>query len=144
MNTTRSLTLLLLVAYAACSSPTAPAQHQPPPPPPPDTTPKKVDPTVLVRNNRPDLAYFYWKSGDTALSSDVIPGNTTRCEAFTAVADSAFWEIATDTTEAGWALFSSPAYFDPSTRPAWTVDIMGTGLNNPTIVMKDTTAECTP
>lgn len=98
-----------------------------------------LDPTVLVRNATAGRAYFYWQSGTDTLGIDTIPGATTRCERFLAIADSANWSLYTDTTSAGYAWVKSN-YFDPTTRPAWTADIRMTP--NPVILQADTTAEC--
>lgn len=127
---------LAAILVAACHNPTAPVVHQPPPS---DTIPKLKDPTVLVRNHIGQRVFFYWQSGTTLFGADTIAALGTKCESFSAVADSAFWLLATDTTADGWAKFQSN-YFDPTTRPAWTADV-----NTQTaIVMMDTTAECTP
>ncbi len=144
MNVRRLLVLAVLAVGVSCShSATAPKPITPPDSTPVDTTPKLKDPTVLVRNHTPERAYFYWQSGTTIFGADTIAGFATKCETFTAAADSAYWLLATDTTTYGWAM-ATTNYFDPTTRPAWTADINGTAPSNPAIVQRDTTAECTP
>lgn len=138
----RILLLATAAIILACSNKSATGLKTPPDSTPTDTS-KLEDPTVLVRNHTPERAYFYWQSGTTIFGADTIPAGVTRCETFTAAADSAFWLLATDTTTAGWAMVTTN-YFDPTTRPAWTADINGNGTVNPTIVQQDTTAECAP
>lgn len=136
------LAVVLVGALVAACTHDITGVKPPPPPPPPDTTPVLHDPTVLVRNHTAERAYFTWQSGTTIFGADTIPAGITRCERFTAVADSAYWLIATDTSADGFWAKVWTNYFDPATRPAWTADINGGDPQNITIVQKDTTAEC--
>lgn len=128
----------------ACSSRSATGLK----PPPPDTTKtdtsKLKDPTVDLYNNSPNRVYFTWASGQAVLGADTIPPLTHRCEAFTAVADSAFWEVldSSGTAQGEWA-DQRTAYFDPTARPAWNVAV-SEQPGGIIIIAKDTTAECVP
>lgn len=137
----RSSFLLPLITLLVACSGTATAPKTPVTPP--DTTGTKLhDPTVDLYNNSPNRVYFTWASGQAVLGADTVPPLTHRCEAFTAVADSAFWEVLDTSTATGSWAEEHTAYFDPATRPAWNVAISED--HGIIIIAKDTTAECTP
>ena len=144
MRTLRvTLACLTLVACAVAHPPTSPVT---PPDSIPSDTSKLKDPTVDLYNNSADRAYFYWRNGAAVLGADTVPAFTHRCEAFTAVADSAYWQVI-DTAVYGpasgaWAE-QHTNYFDPTTRPAWNI-LVSEDRSGVSIIAKDTTAECTP
>lgn len=116
--------LILLAALAACSkaAPTGPAVH---------------DPTALIQNNASDPVIWAWFNGDTISGRDSIPAFSTKCEHFTAQADSARFQMADSVrikaSGAGWYTYDSN-WFDPTSRPAWLVNVSGG-----TLVVSDTT-----
>jgi len=127
----KRIALLIAVLLTACggSSPTAPAS-------------RAVDPTALIRNTSASPMVWYWFDGSTQSGRDSIPPYTTRCEHFLAQPDSARYEMVRSDSViqgqggiGGWNWYSSN-WFDPTSRPAWTID------NPPTLhlLVKDTTA----
>jgi hypothetical protein len=114
-----------VLVYAACSKSA--------------TGPQGLDPTLLIRTHSLQGAIFTWRDGQGIIGTDTIPQSaTTRCERFTARPDSAYWELTSpDTVTLPWWKFLAP-WFDPSTRPFWTVDLTGPYGGGP--IVRDTTA----
>jgi hypothetical protein len=101
--------LSLVILLAACSGATGP---------------KGLDPTVLITNSASDTLFFTWRDGQgIAGSVNVAPG-AQSCTRFTAQADSAYFEA--HASGGGGPLGGPTSYtqgwFDPATRPAWTMN----------------------
>lgn len=123
--------LVILLTLAACGSPSGPAG---------------IDPVVNITNQTPWPVYFEWRDGQGVVGSDVIPGNTTRCERFFARPDSAYFYIeASDLTNPSAPLTSTMTapWFDPDARHAWTA-LITPGSGSPGILVRQdsTVAEC--
>lgn len=99
--------LLVLVVLCACSSSTA----------------VQGDPSILVTNDLPtSWVYVNWKDGQGIVGRDSVAARMQKCVRFTAQPDSAYWE-ATATENATTATVRSPAWFEPSARPAWSLHV---------------------
>ena len=120
--------LVLLVALAACSkaSPTGPKLH---------------DPTALISNGSADPVIWTWFDGQAISGRDSIPAGAAHCEMFTAMADSARFQMADSVrikaAGSGWYTYDSN-WFDPTSRPAWVITITG----DADIVADTTAAPC--
>lgn len=111
----RRLTSCLLLALLAACSHSA-------------TGPKGEDPTALVVNGSADPVIWTWFDGQSVSGRDSIPAGATRCEQFTAQADSARFQMADSVrikaSGAGWYTYDSN-WFDPASRPDWVITISG-------------------
>lgn len=105
----RRCLVLPLILLAACSGATGPA---------------RLDPTVLITNHaQQDTLYFTWRDGQgIAGSVAVLPGQQS-CTRFLAQADSAYFEAHTPLNASAY----TQAWFDPATRPAWTMVVQTNG-----------------
>jgi hypothetical protein len=101
--------LSLAVLLAACSGATGP---------------QGLDPTVLLTNISPaDTLYFTWRDGQGITGSVTVLPSGSSCTRFTAQADSAYFEAhATNNVFHTTATYTQP-WFDPATRPAWTMQL---------------------
>lgn len=133
----------LAAVIVACSSKSATGLKPPPPDSTPRDTAKLKDPTVDIYSTVPNRVYFTWASGQAVLGADTVPPMSHRCEAFTAVADSAFWEILDSSALSGGWAEQHTNYFDPAARPAWNV-LVSDSPNGILIRVVDTVAQCTP
>lgn len=107
----RTLLLVAALALVACHDATGPAGH---------------DPTAIVRNGSADPVLWWWFDGQATSGTDTIPAGQTHCERFTARPDSARFDMADSVrikaNVSGWYTYTSN-WFDPTTRPTWTVTI---------------------
>jgi hypothetical protein len=113
----RGLFAFCLLAIVACGSSTEPG--------------KAGDPSILVTNNlQSDWVYITWKDGQSVLGRDsVAPRTVDQCVRFLAQPDSAYWEaIATEKGSTGTitsGVAGEPTeYFNPSSRPAWSLTVL--------------------
>lgn len=106
------------------------------------TGPGGIDPTVLITNHaQQDTLYFTWRDGQGIAGSVAALPGTTSCTKFLAQADSAYFEahitvgLSTGTYQQHW--------FDPATRPAWTMETGSTqgGSNAAAIIVNEVTTE---
>lgn len=120
--------LFLLLSTIACSSSTGLAG----------------DPSILVTNDLPNSwVYVSWKDGQGTLGRDSVAARTTKCVRFLAQPDSAYWEASA--TENGYTnVVRSPAWFNPSDRPAWTLNVTeGIGaVNVPAMAQAEASTMC--
>lgn len=124
---------MLLALLPACSKDSSgPARH---------------DPTVLIVNHATsdpyaaagDTLYFTWRDGQGITGSVVVAPGRQSCTRFLAQADSAYFE-AVSTNGAGTSHYTQP-WFNPSSRPAWTMEINAGVGSSPAIVVSDVANE---
>lgn len=111
---------LLLVAACSKGSPTGATGH---------------DPVLLIRNSDPgQTIYFTWRDGRGVVGGDTIKTTGDFCERFSARPDSAYFEFVRQDSTNGWHTLTAP-WFDPATRPAWTVEVLLHGSHD--IIIRD-------
>lgn len=121
----RNIFIFALILTAACSSSTAPAS-------------KAGDPSLLFTNNLDSgWVYITWRDGAVIEGRDSIaPRIASQCVRFTAQPDSAYWTI-TARENGGLSTATAP-YFNPESRPAWSVVVSSSGsIGSPQILVKD-------
>lgn len=120
--------LLVLLSVLACSSSTGLAG----------------DPTILVTNDLPaDWVFVNWKDGQGILGRDSVAPRTVKCVRFLAQPDSAYWE-ATATENNSTTGVRSPSWFNPASRPAWTLRVFddNSPVPVPAMLQADADVEC--
>jgi hypothetical protein len=109
------------------------------------TGPSAGDPSILVTNDLPSSwVYVTWKDGQGIVGRDsVAPRTVGQCVRFTAQPDSAYWE-AVATENGATTIVRSPTWFNPSDRPAWSLDVTeGLGaVNVPAMRQADAQTPC--
>lgn len=130
----RTISILLLLAIAACGSSTDVKAGN--------------DPSLLFTNNLDrDYVYITWQDGNAIVGRDSIPPHTVgQCVRFTAQPDSAYWSItATESNPNGLqpatANVTAP-YFNPTDRPAWNVTVTSEYPGSPAIRATLTDTPC--
>lgn len=116
----RPFLVTLAVLIGACSSSTAPV-----------TT--AHDPTILITNTASVPLHFQWRDGQGITGSDSVAAMGSRCEQFTARADSAYF-YAWATNAAGTSTYTAP-WFDPSAVPNWTMQVSNTNNGSPLVLV---------
>lgn len=115
---------LFLTLTAACGSSTAPGGAK--------------DPSLLFTNNLDSSwVYITWRDGQVIEGRDSIaPRTRSQCVRFLAQPDSAYWTI-TAHENGGLATATAP-YFNPASRPAWSVVVNSVGsVGSPSILVSD-------
>ena len=90
------------------------------------TGPKGLDPTVLIINETAiDTVLFSWQDGQGVVGSVVaiLPG-AMSCQKFLARPDSAYFHASSREGAASTWGYTQP-WFDPASRPGWTVNFKG-------------------
>src|SRR4029077_3822787 len=101
--------LIAVVLLAACSNATGP---------------QGLDPTVLITNQAvSDTLFFTWRDGQGIVGSATVLPGVQSCTKFTARADSAYFQANTMNNQYGVAATYLQPWFDPATRPAWTMQV---------------------
>lgn len=104
------------------------------------TGPALIDPTVLITNlSTTDTLVFTWRDGQGITGGvTVLPGGSS-CTKFLAQADSAYFDA--QAHGAGGAGGYTQPWFDPSSRPAWTMSESHPNGSGPLILVQEVTPE---
>lgn len=114
----RALWLVVLVLAACGGASTGPAAG--------------LDPTVLITNGTTtDTLFFTWRDGQGITGAvTVLPGGTS-CTKFLAQADSAYFDALARHVAYPTPYTYTQPWFNPATRPAWTMHYDPTGQSGP-------------
>lgn len=82
------------------------------------------DPSLLFTNALGTPVYLTWQDGEAILGRDTIPPHSVgHCSHFLAQPDSAYFQIVASNDENGAQTVYTAPWFNPESRPAWTVDV---------------------